>query len=145
VAIYRPPKPRWPLAVAAFLGGLILGALVAFLLQGDPDPAAIAADVDAELAAAAASLEVVAVEYEESVEEGEVVQEAEFRGAESALASSRTRYEAVAAAVETLAPERAAAIDGAYVDAEGLMNERASAEELSDVLADLEELLRGDT
>ena len=144
MAIYRPPKARWPLAVATFVAGLLLGLLVAALLRSDPDPADVAGDVTTELAAAAGSLEVVLIEYEESVANGEVERDAEYRGAVDALESSRDRYEAVAEAVAALAPERAEDIENAYEEAHAQMEELVDAAQLESTLSALEELLRGD-
>ena len=145
MAIYRPPKARWPLAVATFIGGLLLGLLAAFLLQSDPDPAAVAGEVTTELAAAAGSLEVVLIEYEESVADGEIRQEAEYRGALDALGNSRDRYEKVADAVAALAPERADGIESTYDDAESQMEDFVDASELESTLSTLEDLLQGDS
>ena len=145
MAIYRPPKARWPLAVATFVGGLLLGLLIAVLLRSDPDPAAVAGDVTTELAAAAGSLEVVLIEYEESVVDGEVQQDAEYRGALDALGSSRDRYESVSDAVAALAPDRADEIEGTYDEAESQMEDLVDATELESTLSALEDLLRGDS
>ena len=143
MAIYRPPKARWPLAVAAFVVGGLIGLLGGFLLRSDPAPEEVAAEVETELAAAAGSLEVVAIEYEESVVDGAVAKDAEYRGARAALDSSRARYDEVAGAVEALAPDRAAAIAAAYEDADAQMHDLVAADELMATLTELEELLRG--
>src|SRR5687768_16798940 len=96
MAIYRPPKRRWTVAVATGLIGLLLGLLLGWgLLRPEPDPADVLGDLRATLISAAGTLEVVAIEYAESVEDGEVVAEPEYRGARDALASSRQTYEEV--------------------------------------------------
>ena len=143
MAIYRPPKARWPLAVAAGVVGILVGLLISLAFRSEPSPADVAADVRAELAAAAGSLEVVAIEYDESVVDGEVTKDAEYRGAVSALASSRDRYENVAAAVEALAPDRATAIEDAYDEAESQMSDHVPTEELTATLDEIEALLTG--
>lgn len=142
MAIYRPPKARWPLAIAAGAVSLAIGLGIGVLIGDDElDPGAAAAQVRSELISAAGSLEVAAVEYEESVSDGEVTRRAEYEGALDALASSEDRYGDVAPALETLAPARADDISSAYVRCGDLMADLADPSEVGGCLSDLGNLL----
>ena len=144
MAIYRPPKPRWPLAVAMLIAGLSVGLALGFALGGDEfDAADAAAEIRTTLATAAGSLEVAAIEYAEAVEDGEVQAEAEYRGAIDAVESSRSRYAEVEAALETLAPDSAGEISDAYAQIENLMSGVADEGEVADAIGELEDLLSG--
>jgi hypothetical protein len=146
VAIYRPPKPRWPAALGAGLVCLALGFGIGYLV-GDrpPDPADSVRALRTSLLAAAASLDVAAVEYEESVVDGEIVRRPEYEGALAALRSSRRKFAEVRDPVAALAPERVDPIDSLYTEVEGLMERRAPAEEVAAALTDLQALLEGET
>lgn len=142
MAIYRPQRRRWILAAVTGALGLLVGLLVGWgLLRPDPDPAEVLEEVRGTLLQAAATLEVVEVEYTESVEDGAVVASPEFEGARAALASSRERYLEVREAVATVAPRVAAEIDGAYADLERLVADRAPADEVGRLVEDLRDLL----
>ena len=144
MAIYRPPKSRWPPALAAGLAGLVLGALGGALYAGeDPDPVVAAREVRAALLSAAGSLEVAAVEYEESVRDGEVVERAEYRGARDALQSSRASFEDVRAALVLLAPERAAQIGTAYDGIESMVEHLEDPAVVTEDMAELRRRLSG--
>lgn len=118
--------------------GLALGA-------DDADPTEAAHAIRAELIAAAGSLEVVAIEYEESVADGEIVAEAEYEGALGALASSRERYDLVRPALVSLLPAHVEPIDALYDDVERSMSARADATEVADTIEQLIALLEGET
>ena len=141
MAIYRPPKPRWPAVAVSVIVGVAVGLVVGLLLGGsEPDPAEAARDVQSELAAAAGAIEVLMIEYEESISNGEVVSEAEYRGARDALESSRDRYQEVREALEILAPARATEIEAAFSaveDAVGSQADPADVDDHADVLIDL--------
>jgi hypothetical protein len=144
MAIYRPPKPRWPLAVGTLVVGLLIGLGLGFALGGeDFDAADAATEIRGTLSAAAGSLEVASIEYSEAVEGGEVVAEAEYRGAVDAVESSRSQYEEVEPAVEGIAPGVATEISDSYDEVERLMSDVADEEEVAAALAELEELLAG--
>ena len=144
MAIYRPPKPRWPLAVGMLVVGLLIGLALGFALGGDEfDAADAAAEIRTTLATASGSLEVAAIEYAEAVEDGEVQAEAEYRGAIDAVESSRTQYAEVEAALETLAPDTADEITDSYAEIENLMADVADEQEVGSALAELEDLLSG--
>jgi hypothetical protein len=145
MAIYKPPKARWPLAVFAGALGLLLGIALGFALgQEDPDAAEGVRLVQQELAAAAAGLEVAGIEYTEAVANGQVVSDAEYEGSLSALESSRSRYEEVGEALETLAPERAAEIAAGYNEVQTAMEGTVLPEEVDSLIEDLTALLQGD-
>lgn len=145
MAIYRPPKPRWPLAAGAALVGLLIGVAVGFALgDREPDPTEVAGEVRAELVAAAGSLEVAEIEYEESVSDGEITRQAEYDGAVSAVESSEDRFRAVAPAVEALAPERTQEIESLYADCSSAMTERVDPTEVASCLDQLRALLEGE-
>ena len=142
MAIYRPPKARWPLAIAVGAVSLAIGIGIGVLLGSDGlDPADAAAQVRSELISAAGSLEVAAVEYEESVSDGEVTRRAEYEGSLDALASSEDRYGGVAPALETLASTRADSISSAYDRCGNLMADLADPNEVGACLTDLRDLL----
>ena len=145
MAIYRPPKPRWRASVAAGVAGILVGVIAGILVsRSDPDPLEAARLAQAELDRAASSLEVVAIEYDESVDAGEVVSDAEYRGTQDALESSRNRFNDVRPALEVLAPDRANSIDDAYAAVERNIEARADPAEVSDQIESLRRLLRGD-
>lgn len=146
MAIYKPPKARWPLAVFAGVLGLLLGLGLGLLLGSeDPDPDEGVRLVQQELAAAAAGLEVAGIEYTEAVDDGEVLSDAEYQGSLDAIANSRTRFESVRDALATLAPELAEQISTGFDDAEAAMEERAASEEVQQMLDELSALLKGET
>lgn len=146
MAIYKPPKARWPLAVFVGVIGLLLGIGLGFLLASeDPDPAEGVRLVQQELTAAAAGLEVAGIEYTEAVDDGEVLTDAEYQGSLDALGSSRDRFEAVEDALATLAPDAADEISEGFDEAESAMEERADAEQVQAILAGLTRLLKGET
>jgi hypothetical protein len=144
MAIYRPPKPRWRAAAGAGVAGLAAGVLVGAVIgRSEPDPVQAMRSVQSILDRAASSLEIVAVEYEESVDSGRVVEEAEYRGSREALASSRRRFEEVRRAVALLAPERAASIAREYDLLQEALDSRSDAEEVASQIESLDALLRG--
>ena len=144
MAIYRPPKPRWPLIVGALVVGLLIGLALGFALGSEEfDAADAATEIRGTLATAGGSLEVAAIEYAEAVEGGEGQAEAEYRGAVDAVESSREQYAEVEAAVEGIAPEVAAEITDKYDEIEGLMSDLADEQEVEQALSELEGLLTG--
>ena len=142
MAIYRPPRSRWRGRLWAIAGGLVVGGLLlwAFGPEGTPSPAERASAARAELIAAEGVLEIVAIEYAESVEDGEVVAEAEYEGARSALARSRARYEAARADLAA-AGGSTEEIDAAYDRVTSLMDQRVPNTRLSSALEKLTALL----
>jgi hypothetical protein len=142
VAIYRPARRPWRSVVLAGVTGLVVGVALGWgLLAPEPDPAEVLAEVRAGLSSAAATLEVVEIEYAESVRDGAVVAEAEYRGARDALASSRQRYAEVRDAVAALSAETASEIDASYQELERLIAAKARADEVAAVSTGLRELL----
>ncbi len=145
MAIYRPPKARWPLAAAVGCAGLGLGILIGFLLGGsEPSPSESVRQIRSVLVRAAGSLEVAAVEYRESVDDGVVVDETEYEGALGALRSSRSRFATIEAALEDLFPTQVETIDELYDRAGAAMEARAPARRVEASLAELEVLLEGE-
>lgn len=145
MAIYRPARARWPLAVAVGVVALIVGVLVGLALTGDDD-ATGAEEIQSALFGAAGSVEVAAIEYEEAVVGGgDVTSTSEYKGARDALQSGRARYAEVRAPLQTLAPERVEELDAAFDAAEELMESEAEASEVVAALEDLETLLKEGT
>ena len=145
MAIYRPPKPRWPLAIGVGVVCLLIGFVVGLALGSrEPDPAEVAADLRADLVAAAGSLEVAEIEYTESVSDGAITRQAEYDGALGAIESSEARYREVAPAIESLVPSRSEEIDALYEECASAMRDRADPTEVSDCLDQLLDLLEGE-
>ena len=133
MAIYRPQRSRWKPAAIAGVAGLIIGLLVGWgILRPEPEPAEAVRQVRASLVSAAGTLEVVEVEYVESVRGGRIVATPEFQGARAALRSSRERYLEAREAVAATAPDAASAIDAAYEELERLVERRAPPREVSE-------------
>ena len=145
MAIYRPPKARWPLALGVGVAALLTGLVVGLTLgSNDMDPGEAAQDIKAELVSAAGSLEVAGIEYEESVSGGEITRQEEYDGALSAIASAKERYESVRPALASLVPSLATQIDDGFSRCEELMSEAADPAEVAPALGELEGLLKGD-
>ena len=142
MAIYRPPKARWPVALAAALGGLLVGLLVgAVALSDDPDPRDAVVEIQSTLVSAAGSLEVAGIEYDEAVEGTEVAQDAEYDGALAAIESSRARYGEVRGALDVLAPAYAEGVDSLYAECRELMDAPAEVTAVLECLDHLESVL----
>ena len=145
MAIYKPPKARWPLAVFAAVAGVLIGIAIGFLIgREEPNAAEGVRLVRQELTAAAAGLEVAGIEYSESVEDGEVVNDTEYQGSLDAVESSRDRYETVADALATLAPQQADAIESGYDEVAAAMEDHEPPEDVEASLSALADLLKGD-
>lgn len=145
MAIYRPTRARWPLAVAVGVVALIVGLLVGLAVTTDQGGTG-AEDIQAALFGAAGSVEVAAIEYEEAVSTGgNVTSTSEYAGARDALKSGRARYMEVREPLASLAPERVEELDGAFDAAEDLMSDAADAREVVAALEELEALLKEGT
>jgi hypothetical protein len=144
MAIYRPPKARWPLATVAAIAGAACG-LVAGLAIGskDPDPLVATQEVRASLVSAAGSLEVAVIEYEEAVGPEGVERPAEYEGARDALASSRARYGDVRSALDVISPGLVEQLDELYDRCGDLVEQRAAPEDVEACAAELERALEG--
>jgi hypothetical protein len=90
---------------------------------------------------AATTLEIVAIEYSESVEGTDVVNRPEYEGAVDALARSRTSYQEFRGAIAMVDRSSAEAIDDAYEELDQLMGEPASPEEVETKTQELAALL----
>ena len=145
MAIYRPRRKRWPIAAAVGLITLAVGFGLGWGLKGTepPDPLDALASLRATLAAAAGTLEVVDIEYRESVQDGAVVSQPEYEGARDALTRSRQRYAEARPALRELDPNLVTDADALYQDIERLIDQRAPEEEVTEATARLADLLRG--
>lgn len=142
MAIYRPPRPRWPQVLGALVAGILIGGVIGWVVRGggSSDPAEAVATVRSGMAEAAGLLEVAGIEYSEAVEGTEVV-EAELSGAKDAVARSRDLYDEVSEALGLMDPEAAGAIEATYDEVVALMDATADAAEVTAVLEDLRGLL----
>ena len=146
MAIYRPPKPRWPLAIATAVAGIVVGLVAGLVIGNDEfDATESAQQIKTILISAAGSLEVAAVEYQESVVDGEVVKQTEFDGALDAVASSRSQFSEARPALESLFPAQLEPIEDLYDEVEQAMESHASPDIVAPLLERLEELLKGET
>ena len=142
MAIYRPPKPRWPLALAVGVLSLLVGIGVGLLAGGgEVDLEEANRELRARLIEAGGSLEVATVEYEESVSNGEVVNPTEYDGAVGAFESSKNAYQDVSGALEVIAPDLAGEIDAGFEECEALVTERVESERVAECLDGLRGLL----
>jgi hypothetical protein len=145
MAIYRPRTRRWPLAASVGLLGLVIGFVLGWAIgaRGELDPAEALAVLRSTLTTVAGTLEVVEVEYRESVRGGRIVSSPEYEGARDALDRSRERYRSVREALRTLDPDLVTRADALFSDLERMLTERASPDEVSGRARDLAALLRG--
>lgn len=142
MAIYRPPKRRWPLAVGGGTAGVVVGLLLGLVaFNQEPDPALALREVRASLTNAASVLEIVEIEYSESVADGEVVRDTEYQGAKDALARSRASFREAKAALAVIVPGQVDRIEAAYDEVERLMAEPAPVAELKAATEELAKLL----
>ena len=145
MAIYRPPKARWPLALAVGITTLVIGVGIGLSIgTRDPSPSEISEMLKSDLISAAGSLEVAEVEYRESVAAGEVTNETEYEGALAALESSRERFESLEPALESLFPSRSEDIAAEYDGCDSAMRSRAPASDVATCLEELRDLLQGE-
>ena len=112
---------------------------------GDPAPADVATDLRSDLVAAAGSLEVAEIEYAESVSNGDITRQAEYDGALDAIDSSKSRYQEVEPAIESLVPARADEISDRYDECSTAMRERTDPGEVTECLTQLRDLLKGES
>lgn len=143
MAIYRPRSRRWPIVAAVGLIALAVGFGLGWGLKGDdrPDPVEALTLLRSTLTIAAGTLEVVDVEYQESVQDGEVVSPPEYEGARDALERSRQRYLEVRPALRELDPGPVMRADVLYSEIARLVDERAPAEEITQATGELADLL----
>lgn len=143
MAIYRPQRRRWTMAAVVGLTGLLVGLLAGYLLRSGPDPVEAIEETRTELLGAAATLEIVRVEFAEAVEDGEIVARPEYEGALDALASSRERYVGVAGVVAVLSPETDDAVREAYEGLESMLRDLAGEEDVAAATENLARMLTG--
>ena len=145
MAIYRPRRSPWPLAIALAIGALLVGFLAGYVVFGTrpPDLGEAAAAVQAELARARGLLEVAAIEYREGAPDGAIVSEPEYAAAESAVASASAAVASVLTPIRALAPERAAALEDGFAMLAEQIDELAPPDEIEATTEALIELLEG--
>jgi hypothetical protein len=144
MAIYRPPKPRWPAVLVAAVTGLLIGIVIGWLAFGraEPDPQESLDRMRVAFNDAATTLEIVAIEYSESVDGPEVVNRSEYEGAVQALARSRTKYQEFRAAIAMVDQQSTQRIDSAYEELDRLVGEPASPEVVETKINELAALLQ---
>ena len=124
--------------------GLLVGLATGYLLADrEPDPRVLVDEVRADLRAAAALLEVTQVEYEEAVDGEQVVSEQEYRGARSALRRSRARYGGAGRVLSALGHDAVGDIDDGYAELEGLVDEPAPPDQVTEIIDRLVTTLEG--
>jgi hypothetical protein len=125
------------------LVALAVGFGLGWGLKGDdrPDPVEALTSLRSTLTTAAGTLEVVEVEYRESVQDGQVVSSPEYEGARDALERSRQRYLGARPALRELDPGLVTSADALYSDIEQLVDEHAPTEEVTEATGELADLL----
>jgi hypothetical protein len=125
---------------------VIVGLVLGLTFAGDRplDLADAARRTRQELDGAAGLLEVARIEYRESVADGQVVSEPEYRASQAAVARSRARYDAVAEVVATLDAGTASGVDRGYDELVTLMAEPADPDRVDAAATALETALRGE-
>jgi hypothetical protein len=116
MAIYRPRRSPWPLAIALGIAALLLGFFAGYVVFGTrpPDLDAAATAVQAELSRARGLLEVAAIEYRQGAPDGAIVSEPEYAAAQSAVANASEAVDSVMAPIRAVAAERAAALEDGF-------------------------------
>lgn len=131
--------------MAVGIGSGMVGLVTGLALgSSDPDPMEAGREIKTVLVSAAGSLEVAAIEYEESVSDGEITKEAEYEGALSALDSSRARYDEVRPVLVSLFPSQIEPIDELYGEIEGSMRSKRDAAQVTAALGELQSFLKGE-
>lgn len=125
------------------IAGLLIGGVAVLLLlpEGEESAEERAARLRSELIAAEGALEIVAIEYAESVDGGAVIAEAEYDGAVDALGNSRTRYEEVRAELAARGGP-VDAIDAGYERLSRLIERTAPEDRVAAVAEELGRLLQ---
>jgi hypothetical protein len=145
MAIYRPRRSPWPLALGMAALALLLGFGIGYLVFGTrPPDLDEAADVVAlRLAEARGLLEVAGIEYREGAPDGTIASEPEYAASGQALERATQAVDAVAGPLETLAPERAAALDEGFASIASLIEDVAPPDEV-DAAIEAQLVLLGD-
>jgi hypothetical protein len=136
MAIYRPAPPRWRAAAVTGIAGLFVGGMAGWLVGAgtEPDPVDAMRKVRSRLTMAASALEVVAIEYSEAVEAGEVVAETEYEGARSAAARARDLFDEVREPLTTLAPQTTADLASRLEDLIEAIDDTASEAKVAELV-----------
>jgi hypothetical protein len=137
MAIYRPRRSPWPLALGLAALALLIGFGIGYVVFGTrpPDLDAATDVVALRLAEARGLLEVTGIEYREGAPAGTIASEPEYAASEQALERARQAVEAVAGPLETLAPERAAALDEGFASIAALIDDIAPPDEVDAAIA----------
>ena len=142
MAIYRPPRPRYRIALLCLGIGLLTGLATGLVLGGgESDPRTTAQEVRVSLVEAASLLEIVEIEYEEGLEATGDIQNQELSGARDALQRSRQRWGEAKGLLELIDPSGTEEIDAAYSNLQEVMEQEAAAEVVAELTADLGEIL----
>ena len=144
MAIYRPRRSPWPLAIGIGLLMLLIGFGIGYAAFGTrpPDLDAAAAEVQARLSESRGLLEVAAIEYREGAPDGTIVSEAEYGAAEQAVARADAAFAVVAGPMATLAPERVTAISDGFASLNRLIDDLATPDEVDAAVEALTDLLQ---
>jgi hypothetical protein len=128
LAISRRQRSRWPWVVAALIAGLAIGLLIGLAAGGGDGESAEDSlrDMRSSLDEAANLLDIMKVEYAESVKGGQVVSKPEYRGAGSALERSQAEYRDAREALVLANAPAVQLLDTGYRDLNRLVTERAA-------------------
>jgi hypothetical protein len=134
MAIYRPRRSPWPLALAMAVVALLIGFGIGFAVFGTrpPDLDAATEVIEGQLADARGLLEIVSIEYREGAPDGSIASQSEYAAAGQAADRARAAYDEVAGAVRTLAPERATAIEDGFDELDALIADVAPPDAVDD-------------
>ena len=145
MAIYRPRRSPWPLALALAIVALLIGFGIGYAVFGTrpPDLAAATAVVNERLGDARGLLEVAAIEYREGAPDGSIASQTEYEAAGQAVERAMTAYDEVAPALRELAPERATTIEDGFNEVQALMADVSLPDEVETAIEALAEELRG--
>jgi len=132
MSLYRQAGGRGARAlVAALAGGLLIGAVVGFLLGrgsvDEPSAAEVVAEARAELTPVAAGLELVPIEYEGAVRDGRVVAPTEHEATQRAAARAAEDLAASAEGLQAIDPAGYEAAAAAIADLEAAIEAVAPA------------------
>jgi hypothetical protein len=143
MAIYRPRRSPWPLAVVLAGLAMLIGFGVGYAVFGTrpPDLGAATEVVQERLTEARGLLEVAAIEYREGAPSGSIANQPEYDAATRAVTRAQDAVDAVDEPLRTLAPDRAAALEDGFSAIGTLMSEVAPPDAIDDAVDAQIELL----
>ena len=147
MSLYREAGGRGaaPL-VGVLLAGALIGGLLGFLLGSSGDEEASLADaleeVQAEVRPALSELELVTIEYAESVKGGQVVAETEYRASVDHVERALSALEGAASDLEVLAPEELAMAERSLNQLAELVEAHAPAAQVNAAAAEADAAVR---